>query len=158
MKLKDYKIIISLFILNIMQTLTTSQLIDRAYFKLKELQKSNKKIFIKPEITSHNRKTYITNFIKYCESINREPENVRKFLEKDLGTTASIVSENSLDDEKTGLRFVTRFKNPIIMNSITNYMKEYVLCKLCKSGNTEIKKINRITFVCCNSCKANSAI
>ncbi len=60
-----------------MQTLTTSHLINRGYFKLKELQKSDKKIFIKPEITSHNRKTYITNFIKYCGSINREPENVR---------------------------------------------------------------------------------
>jgi len=141
-----------------MQTLTTSQLIDRAYVSLKENKNNIKKVFVKPEIKSHNRKTFIINFIKYCESINREPEKVKNFLEKELGTTSSIVSENSLDNEKSGLRFSSTFKVTVVMSSITNYMKEYVLCKLCKSGNTEIKKIDKITFVCCNNCKANTAI
>ncbi len=141
-----------------MQTYTTSELINRAYFKLKELQKTTKKTFIKPEITFHNRKTYIINFIKYCESINREPEKVKNFLEKDMGAMASIVSENSLNDEKSGLKFSSSFKNQIVMNSITNYMKEYVLCKLCKSGDTEINKIDKITYLCCNNCKSNNAI
>lgn len=140
-----------------MQIFTTSELIDRAYVMLRENKINDKKIFVKPEIISHNRKTYITNFIKYCESIDRVPEQVRKFLEKDLGTTASIVSENSLNDEKSGLRFATTFKTPVTMTAITNYMKEFVLCKLCKSGNTDIKKIDKITFICCNSCKANTA-
>jgi translation initiation factor 2 subunit 2 len=141
-----------------MQTYTTSELINRAYFKLKELQKTTKKTFIKPEITFHNRKTYIINFIKYCESINREPEKVKNFLEKDMGAMASIVSQNSLNDEKSGLKFSSSFKNQIVMNSITNYMKEYVLCKLCKSGDTEINKIDKITYLCCNNCKSNNAI
>jgi translation initiation factor 2 subunit 2 len=141
-----------------MQTYTTSELINRAYFKLKELQKTTKKTFIKPEITFHNRKTYIINFIKYCESIDREPEKVKNFLEKDMGAMASIVSENSLNDEKSGLKFSSSFKNQIVMNSITNYMKEYVLCKLCKSGDTEINKIDKITYLCCNNCKSNNAI
>jgi translation initiation factor 2 subunit 2 len=138
--------------------MNTLYLIDRAYNQLKEYKNNDKKIFIKPEIVSHNRKTYITNFIKYCESINRDSEKVRIFLEKDLGTNASIVSENSINDDKSGLKFSTIFKTPIIMTSITNYMKEYVLCKLCKSGNTEIKRINKITFVCCNSCKAETSV
>ena len=141
-----------------MQTFTTNELIDRAYVFLKENKNNDKKVFIKPEVVFHNRKTYITNFIKYCESMDRDPEKVRKFLEKDMGTTASIVSENSLDDEKSGLKFSTSFRAPVVMMSITNYMKEYVLCKLCKSGNTDIKKIDKITFVCCNSCKGNTAI
>ncbi len=141
-----------------MNNINTQYLIDRAYNQLKEYKNNEKKIFIKPEIVSHNRKTYITNFIKYCESINRDSEKVRIFLEKDLGTNASIVSENSIYDDKSGLKFSTIFKTPIIMTSITNYMKEYVLCKLCKSGNTEIKRINKITFVCCNSCKAETSV
>lgn len=141
-----------------MQTYTTPNLVDRAYFKLRELQKNNKKTFVKPEITFHNRKTYITNFIKYCESINREPEKVKCFLEKDMGAFASIISENSLDDEKSRLKFSSSFKNQIVMNSITNYMKEYVLCKLCKSGDTKINKIDKITYLCCNNCKSNNSI
>ncbi len=142
-----------------MQQYTISDLIDRAYAQLKTIyQKYEKKIFIKPEIKSHNRKTYITNFVKYCESINREPEKVKKFLEKDMGTTASIVSESSLNDDDTGLKFLTTFKMHVVMNSITNYMKEYVLCKLCKSGNTEIKKTGKVISICCGNCRANNSV
>lgn len=154
----SYHIISYNNILYKMTNLTTSQLINRAYVLLKENKNNEKKHFIKPHIISHNRKTYISNFIKYCDSINRDQEKVKNFLEKDLGTNSSIVSENSLGDEKSGLKFTTTFRLPVIMSSITNYMKEYVLCKSCKSGNTQIKKIDKITYVCCNSCKANTAI
>jgi translation initiation factor 2 beta subunit (eIF-2beta)/eIF-5 len=108
---------------------TTEQLLDRGYNKLKLLNsQNNKKAFCKPEIINHNRKSYITNFIKFC------------------------------DDEKSGLKFNMMFKKDIIMNTVTGYMKEYVLCSLCKSGNTEIKKIDRINFLKCNNCKADKAI
>jgi len=141
----------------------TNEFIDRAYHKLKIINNNNnKKIFIKPEILIHNRKTYIVNFIKYCDSINRDKEKVKKFLEKDMGSESSIISNNSLnddnDDDTIGLKFSTIFKTQIVMNSITNYMKEYVLCKLCKSGNTDIKKIEKILYIYCNNCKANNAI
>jgi translation initiation factor 2 subunit 2 len=137
----------------------TNYFIDRAYNKLKIINNSNnKKIFIKPEILTHNRKTYIVNFIKYCDSINRDKEIVKKFLEKDMGALSSIISDNCFDEDTIGLKFTTIFKTQIVMNSITNYMKEYVLCKLCKSGNTDIKKIEKISYICCNNCKANNAI
>ena len=140
---------------------TTDQLLDRAYDKLQKIQKEKnkqKKSFVKPEVVNHNRKSYITNFTKFCASINRDLESVRKFINKDMNAEVSIMGDNNLDNETTGLKFNMIYKSSQIMNCITNYMKEYVLCELCKSGNTEILKIDRITYISCDSCKSQKAI
>lgn len=140
------------------QYLDITYLIKRAYTLLKQEQKQ-KKSFVKPEITNHNRKSYISNFIKFCDSINREPEELRKFINKEMSVDVSFISENNLDDNNiSGLKFNNQFKQIHIMNCITNYMKQYVICELCRSGNTEIKKIDRITFICCSSCKGEHSI
>ena len=140
---------------------TTEQLINRAYNKLNIIYKKEhkqKKAFVKPEIINHNRKSYITNFIKFCNSINRDTDTVRKFISKEMNTETSLMSENNFDDEATGLKFNVLYKTALIMNCITNFMKTYVLCELCKSGNTEIKKIERITYILCDNCKSQKAM
>lgn len=140
---------------------TTDHLLDRAYDKLQKIQKEKnkqKKSFVKPEIVNHNRKSYITNFTKFCASINRDLESVRKFINKDMNADTSIMGDNNFDDETSGLKFNITYKSSQIMNCITNYMKEYVLCELCKSGNTEILKIDRIIYISCDSCKSQKAI
>jgi translation initiation factor 2 subunit 2 len=140
------------------QYLDLDYLINRAYNELKK-EKKQKKGFIKPEIKNHNRKSYISNFMKFCDSINREPEDVRKFINKDMGVDVSFISENNLDESnKTGLKFNNMHKQTHIMNCVTNYMKQYVLCEICRSGDTEIKKIDRIIFMCCGSCKGQRSI
>ena len=138
--------------------LDITYLIKRAYTTLKQDQK--KKIsFIKPEIINHNRKSYISNFIKFCDSINRDAEDVRKFINKEMNVDVSFINENNLDDNnKSGLKLGSCYKRAQIMNCITSYMKQYVLCEICRSGETEIKKIDRINYINCNSCKSHRAI
>ena len=81
---------------------TTDKLLDRAYILLKKEQKQ-KKAFVKPEISNHNRKSYITNFMDFSESINREPEHIRKFLNKDMNVDVSFTKEDNFNsDEKIG--------------------------------------------------------
>jgi translation initiation factor 2 subunit 2 len=138
---------------------TIEQLIDRGYTKLKLLNSQiEKKAFCKPEIINHNRKSYITNYMKFCESIKREPEHLQKYIDHEMNAATSIIANGSMNDEKSGLKFNMMFKKDIIMNTVTGYMKEYVLCSLCKSGNTEIKKVDRINYLKCNNCKADKAI
>ncbi len=140
-------------------------LIKRAYSEIKK-EKKQKKIFIKPQITNHNRKSYISNFIKFCESINREPEDVRKYINKNMGADTSFINENNLDvlsnssnsNNLFALKFNNLYKQTQILNCITNYMKQFVLCGICKSGETEIKKIERISYIYCNSCKGQHAL
>jgi translation initiation factor 2 subunit 2 len=143
---------------NFKNTYTTPKLLDRAYTLLKKENK-NKKAFVKPQMANINRKSYITNFIMFCSSINREPDHVMKFLIKDMNTDISLIREGNIgSDEYTGLKFNNLFRSNQIMNSITNYMKTYVLCELCKSGETNIVKIDRINYIQCDSCKAHKAL
>ena len=140
------------------QYLNLDYLIKRAYTNLKREQKQ-KKSFVKPEIINQNRKSYITNFIKFCESIRREPEDIRKFLNKEMNAEVSFINENNLDENNiSSLKFNNIYKQSHIMNCITNYMKQYVLCEICRSGETEIKKVDRINYMYCNYCKGQRAI
>jgi translation initiation factor 2 subunit 2 len=138
--------------------LTTSELLDRAYAELHK-NKLPKKIFVRPEVVNHNRKSYITNYIKLCDSLGRDTEHFRKFINKEMSIDTSIIKENNLDDgEGTGLKFNGMFRQNQIMDAITNYIKQYVLCESCRSGHTELTKIDRITYISCNSCKSNKSI
>ncbi len=137
---------------------STSQLIDRAYTQLKSVVSNDKKGFCKPEIKNLNRKSYIVNFMKFCDSVKRNPDDVKKFIDKDMNATTSFITDNNMDEESSGLKFNNIYKSTIIMTSVTNYMKEYVLCNLCKSGNTEIKKNDRITYLVCMSCKSSRSV
>jgi translation initiation factor 2 beta subunit (eIF-2beta)/eIF-5 len=132
-------------------------LINRAYVELNKVKNKNKSTFIKPEIITHNRKTYITNFIKFCESINREPNSVKKYLETELSIQTSIIGESNFDDEKSGLKIDVLLRPNIVFNAITSYMKEFVLCKHCKA-RTIIEKRDKLTYMVCNNCKSESTI
>lgn len=132
-------------------------LINRAYSEITKLKQKTKSAFIKPEIISHNRKTYITNFIKFCESIDRDSNIVKKYLEKELSVQTSIVGESNLTDEKSGLKIDVQLKATNVLNVISSFMKEYVLCKNCK-GSTKIEKRDKITYNVCSNCKSEYTV
>ena len=137
---------------------TTMDLIVRAYEDLNK-NKKVKKVFVQPEIVNHNRKSYITNYINLCNSLDRDIEHFRKFINTEMSIDTAIIKENALDDGcGTGLKFNGMFRTTQIMDVITNYIRQYVLCESCKSGHTELVKIDRITFISCNSCKSNKAL
>ena len=137
---------------------TTIELLDNAYDVLNK-NKKTKKVFIRPEIVNHNRKSYITNYINLCESLGRDVEHFRKFINTEMSTDTSIIKENNLNNgDGTGLKFNGMFRTNQIMDAITNYIRQYVLCELCKSGYTELIKNDRLTFISCNSCKSNKSI
>jgi len=138
--------------------LTTFDLLDRAYTELNK-NKLPKKIFVRPELANHNRKSYITNYIKLCDSLGRDVEHFRKFVNTELSIDTSIIKENNLDDgEGTGLKINGMFKQNQIMDVITNYIKQYVICESCRSGHTDIIKIDRISYISCKACKSNKSI
>jgi translation initiation factor 2 beta subunit (eIF-2beta)/eIF-5 len=138
--------------------LSTIDLLNRAYTELHK-SKLPKKVFVRPEIIIHNRKSYITNYISLCESLDRDVEHFRKFIETEMSTDTAIIKENNLDDsDGTGLKLNGMFRSNQILDMITNYIKTFVLCDLCKSGHTKLIKIDRITYISCNSCKSNKAI
>ena len=140
-----------------MTTYTSEYMINRAYDIINKVKQKKKNNFIKPEIINHNRKTYITNFTKFSESIDREPLIIKKYLEKELSIITSLIGENNLDDEKSGLKIDTYIKPNAVLNIIMTFMKEYILCKYCKNA-TLIEKRDKFTYMKCQNCKSEVSI
>lgn len=127
-------------------------LLERLFDKL-ESNKSQKLVAVKPKSIKQNKKTHITNFVEFCKSINREPNSVKIYIDERLAKDSSISS--------TGVLIINKiYHQHEIDKDFMAYIKEYVLCPeiKCGSGNTNIIKENRITYLLCNSCHSKKAL
>lgn len=134
---------------------TTEFLLKRLYEKLED-DKLNKKKFSlkeKPEIILQNRKTFIKNFIKICELINREPLHFQLFIDNELQVSSSINEENMLMLNNT-------YSKPQVEKVMNKYIMDYVICSepKCLSGDTVLIRNNRISFLECKSCQSKKSV
>lgn len=136
---------------NNMEQYNDNYLIDRLYIELGNHQNTNKKLILnKPEISSANKKTYISNFKEICDKLNRRVSDVQDYFVKELATSISL--------NKDGALIITGvYKQAGIIKVLSTYIKDYVTCKECNSCDTEIIKENRITFLKCNKCLSKKA-
>jgi len=99
-----------------------------------------------------DKKSYINNFIDVCKSINRDSEEIRSFLGKELRMETSMKENKSLKIDGM-VRSVG-----MIENIIKNYVINHVMCKSCKSCKTNVIKEGRINYLVCTTCNAKMAI
>ncbi len=85
--------------------------------------------------------------------MHRDKQSVKSFIEKDLKIETSLNEDNVLIFEK-------EYQSIPIENAITKYVKKYVIClePKCGSGDTEIIKENRITYLACKTCCSKKSI
>lgn len=127
-----------------------NSLLDRAYNSFVLDRKKLK--LVPPNIEKKDRKTYIHNFTDICNSINRNVDDIRIFIGKELSVDTSI-------KENGALKIDTIIKSSnIIENVIKKYIIDHVMCKLCKSCRTKTHKIDRILYLECETCKSKCAI
>ncbi|RMD42400.1 hypothetical protein DV735_g2696, partial [Chaetothyriales sp. CBS 134920] len=99
-----------------------------------------------------NKKTIFANIADICKRMKRSDEHVTQFLFAELGTSGST-------DGSKRLVIKGRFQQKQIENVLRRYIMEYVTCKTCKSGNTELSKgENRLYFITCNSCGSRRSV
>jgi translation initiation factor 2 subunit 2 len=112
----------------------------------------NKNISIsKPDIKYENRKTYWYNFGKNCSQINRNIEQLKKFIDKEMSVESSI-------NEKSNIIIKGRYNFIMIASAYKKYIKNYVICSSCKSMDTEIirNSSNRLDYLKCLNPKCNT--
>lgn len=127
-------------------------LIDKLYSELEEIVSDSKKIAIdRPEVTCANKRTFVANFRNICFKLNRTEEEVRTFFEKELKTTITLNQDGAL--VITGM-----YKQNGITAVMTNYIKEFVMCKQCNSCDTNIIKEKKITYLNCNKCLSKHSL
>lgn len=125
-------------------------LLNRIYDELNQREKT-KLSLVRPEVIFQNAKTYISNFKAVCDSLHRDMNEVKTFLDKEMKLVSSITGANALCING-------RHQLMNIKSHLTEYAKTYLLCKYCNSSNTIIEKRDRITFLDCQTCKASTAI
>ncbi len=103
-----------------------------------------------PEIIFEGKSTIIRNFIDIADMLNRNPEDIMKYLTKKYGIGANIVSRRLVINRK--------IKEEDLKEKINEYMATYVLCYECNSPDTTIEKVGRTYLLVCKACGAQHPI
>tara|TARA_Y100000034_G_C6797479_1_gene357565 strand:- start:135 stop:551 length:417 start_codon:yes stop_codon:yes gene_type:complete len=130
------------------------KLLEEAYKKVKQVSSKNNDRFEIPKVKGgfEGRKTILTNFSQIVDHLRRAPEQLQKFLLRELATSGN----------RDGERLILNNRVPSIKinQKIEEYVKEFVLCKECKKPDTELVKEpqSRITILHCLACGAKHSV
>lgn len=128
------------------------ELLEKGREELPESLKSTGERFEMPKAKGHleGNKTIISNFLQIANDLNREPNHLLKFLQRELATPAII----------TGQRLVLgrKLSASQINQKIQLYAGTFVLCPDCKRPDTQLKKEGNVLFLKCTACGAKHPI
>ncbi|KAG0682081.1 hypothetical protein C6P40_004822 [Pichia californica] len=137
-----------------------SQLLDRFYNILREKnpelaggQQQRLKIPPPEVLRDGNKKTVFANVQQIAQVLQRNPSHLIQYLFAELGTSGSI-------DGEQRLVIKGRFQAKNIEGVLRRYIQEYVICRTCKSMNTELKReaANRLHFIVCKACGSTKSV
>ena len=127
------------------------KLLDRAYKRIPENVKQSSRFEIpKVKIRIESKNTFITNFNKIINTLNREARHFMGVFLKRAGTMGEIRGQQ--------LFLKGQYKEQVLNRLIENYTKDYVLCNVCNKPDTEIQRENKKLFLKCNACGARLEI
>jgi translation initiation factor 2 subunit 2 len=104
----------------------------------------------KPRSFVTGMRTILINFKEICDALNREPHHVLKFLSGEMATAATMQGSRAV--------FQGKFDQDTLGRLIERYVKEFVVCPICKRPDTKIVKERRLLFLICEACGAKSSI
>lgn len=140
-----------------MSGFTQEELIERAVGFLKKEEYSDADYLLVPSIERgwKNRRSVVFNFVEICEALGLDDQGSINHLKKfiDFKTTMK-----STMDQSGKLYIVGRAHKADIENYIDEYINNFIYCQTCQSANTNLEKVGRNTFVCCEKCGCRHAI
>jgi len=115
--------------------------------------KGSKRIVCAPPtmVRIGTKKSGYQNFGVTCDGLARQHKHVMQYILAETGTSGNLDMTNQLI-----LR--GRFKPSHMENILREYIREYVQCGTCKSANTVLEKIDRLTFMACNDCSSRRTV
>lgn len=103
-----------------------------------------------PDIRREGNVTVYENFQRTLDALDREAAHLMKYLQNDLGTSATI-------DDRGRLRLTGEFRRERIEDSIESYAGDYVLCPECGLPDTRLETENGVEIRRCTACGARSS-
>lgn len=126
-------------------------LLDKAISEVPEDAMSKERFEI-PKASGHlqGNNTIVTNIQQVAKDLNRQTDQMVKFLLKELATSAKF--------KGNALVFNRRIPGSTINEKIKKYAETFVLCKTCGKPDTVLVKEKNFMFLKCNACGAKSPI
>jgi translation initiation factor 2 subunit 2 len=105
-----------------------------------------------PLVKGHveGNKTMIANFLQICGILGREPEQLIKYLQRELATPAQIDGQRLIFGRKLNSDFINK--------KIKQFANDFVLCKECRKPDTKLIKEDRYLFLKCTACGARHSV
>lgn len=103
-----------------------------------------------PQIIWVGQRTIFRNFMDFPKVLNREPEKLLLYLNKELASAGYIAGERVI--------FLGRKEPSSFGALIDRYVKDYVICPVCGSPDTRTEKSKKLGFLLCEACGAKSSI
>lgn len=103
------------------------------------------------DVSRKNKTSIISNFHLYIDKLNRTADQISNYFREEGRVNVSVNSRKQLIIQGN-------FDNRKCETIMTNYIKEYVMCKQCKSIDSCLIKDTGITFLQCHQCGAKSSL
>ncbi len=126
-------------------------MLKELYANLPEKEKVESRFEI-PKVTLfyEGNKTILPNFLALAERLRRKKEHLMKFLSKELASPCYLDGERLIIQRKV---------LPMLINKkIEEYVKDYVLCPICKRPDTKILDEGGIKMMVCEACGARNPV
>lgn len=128
-----------------------NKLLDRAYEKIPENVKQSSRFEIpRVNLRIESKNTFITNFNKIINTLNRDARHFLGIFLKTAGTMGEIRGQQ--------LFMKGIYKVQVLNRLIENYTKMYVLCDICNKPDTDIQREGKKLFLKCGACGARRVI
>lgn len=126
-------------------------MLKKGYEKVPKSAQSGERFEI-PKAKGHiqGSKTIITNFFQIVKALGRDQQHLLKFILKELATPAEIKGSQ--------VHFGRKVSAARLNETIEKYAKIYVICKTCGKPDTKIIKKDRVDYLKCMACGAQSPI
>jgi len=127
--------------------LNYKELLNRIYMSLPDRTLSDSR-FELPVADSiiQGKQTIWKNFIKCAKDLKRDPDQLYKFIMKEISTSSIITNQTLV---LNGI-----FNNYKLNQILTKYINNFVLCSACKKPDTEIISTTGIKVLKCSACGA----
>jgi translation initiation factor 2 subunit 2 len=103
-----------------------------------------------PQIIWVGQRTIFRNFMDFPKALNRDPEKLLLYLNKELASAGYIAGERII--------FLGRKEPSSFGALIDRYVKDYIICPVCGSPDTRTEKSKKLGFLLCEACGAKSSI
>ncbi len=127
------------------------KLLDRAKAQLPEDVTSTSRFTI-PKVKGHLQgvKTVINNWFEIAKALDRKPEHLLKYVQKELATPGEIIKQSVLFGSKLGAGKLNE--------KIVQYADDFVFCKSCGKPETKLSKEAGVIIMTCQACGARNTV